>query len=88
MQYSLWKVCASPTQLTMLSPISNRVPNTLPKTVMQALPHLSPVDRENPKQPMAHTGIHFDGALLDSTIRLVTLASIVRFIAVIAKLVF
>ena len=75
----------------MLSPISNRVPNTLPKTVMQALPHLSPVDRENPKQPMAHTGIHFDGALLDSTIRLVTdftLASIVCFIAVIAKLVF
>ena len=34
------------------TPIMNRVPNTLPKTVIQAFPHM---DGENSKHPMAHT---------------------------------
>ena len=41
------------------TPITNRVPDTIPRTATQAPKHLLTVGREKSKQPMAHRGIQF-----------------------------
>ena len=45
------------------TPIIDRAPNTLPRTVNQAAKNFKSVGREKSKQPMAHRGLQSDEVL-------------------------